>query len=190
MHRSCALAGIILLAVGAGTAGAQERGRVGLVLGYPASIGAIYAVSPRVAVRPEASLSWTAGESTSPGTTVASTSRSWSVGVGVSALVYLGGWDGLRTYLSPRFSFTRNRSASEPVPGLSRSENRSTTYAAAGSWGAQYSLGRRFSVFGEVGLSYARQTSSYTSSLPNVLGTDSTANTVSTRSAIGAIVSF
>jgi hypothetical protein len=189
MLRWFALAGIMVAVFGIGTADAQESGRVGLVMGYPASLGVQWHVSDRVAFRPDVSLLRSSGDSTSPGSAIGSTSTSWSAGVGVSVVLYLGTWEGLRTYVSPRFSFARNSSSAGPAGGT-RSDNWSNTYTAAGSWGAQYALGRRFSVFGEVGLSYARQTSSFTSSLPNVLGTDATASTVSTRSAVGAIVYF
>jgi hypothetical protein len=180
-----------LAAFGAGTAVAQEEsGQIGVVMGYPASVGVLWRAHDHVAVRPEISFVRTSGESTTNGTASGSINDSWSVGFGASALFYLGTGDGLRTYVSPRFSYVRNSASTESAPGALRSENWSHTYSLAGSFGAEYALVKRFSVFGEVGLAYARQTSAYRSSTPNVLGNDSTASSVGTRSAVGVIVYF
>jgi hypothetical protein len=187
--RGLAVVTVVLSAVGAGTAAAQEGGRVGVVMGYPASVGLLWRPSDGVAIRPEISLSRMSGDSTTSGSAAASTSSSWSVGAGVSALFYLGHGDGLRTYLSPRFSYVRN-SATTEASGTFRAENWSNNYSVAGSFGAEYALGKRFCVFGEVGLGYTRQTSGYRSDAANILGSDSTANTVGTRAAVGVIVFF
>jgi hypothetical protein len=60
-----------LLALGlglgvSGTAAAQERGRVGLTVAHPASVGLIWHPSDRVAIRPDLNLSWTASETEGP----------------------------------------------------------------------------------------------------------------------------
>jgi hypothetical protein len=62
---------------------------------------------------------------------------------------------------------------------------RSSSSSIFGSFGAQYALGRRFSVFGEVGLGYSRQ------SLRSPLSqTRSEAHAVTTRSGAGVILYF
>jgi hypothetical protein len=181
---------VLLMSICAGRAGAQEGGRVGVVMGYPASAGVIWHVSDRIAFRPEVNVSFTAGDSTASAGSVLTTSSATAVGVGVSGLFYVAGKDDLRMYISPRFTYGRNSSSTESSPGGSRSENTSDNYSLAGSFGAQYALGKRFAVFGEVGVVYAWQTSIFSSTAANVIGNESTGSSVSTRTAAGVIVYF
>ncbi len=190
MCRGRALAGLLLAVLGSSTAWAQGSGRVGLVTGYPASIGVMWRASGSVAIRPDITFSAMSGDSTTTVGSFATTSSGWTVGVGASALFYLRGGDGLRPYISPRFSYGRNSSATDSAPSGAASQNWSNTYSAAGLFGAEYALGRRFAVFGELGVSYARQTSGYRSTAANVIGNDSTANIVSARTALGVILYF
>jgi hypothetical protein len=181
----------LIVLVGAGTARAQDKPKVGLVMGYPASFGVLWHATDGVAVRPEITLSLTSGESTATGSAVVSTSSSWSIGVGASALFYVTNHDGLRTYISPRFTYSRNSAETQPGPGSSAAENWSNTYAVAGSFGAEYALVRRFGAFGEVGISYARQSGGYRpSSQPGVLGSTGTSNSVGARGAVGVVFYF
>ena len=76
----------------------------------------------------------------------------FQIGAGLSGLIYVGRWDELRTYVSPRFSYSRTRTSGTSTG--SSSEITSRSYLTSGSFGAQYSLGRRFGVFGEIGLAY------------------------------------
>src|SRR5437870_2920123 len=62
-HVSFALA--FVTTIPAATAAGQERGQVGLTMGYPGSIGIIWHISDAVAVRPELSVSRTSVETTS-----------------------------------------------------------------------------------------------------------------------------
>jgi hypothetical protein len=188
--RGAASAAALLSVLSCGTSLAQDASRVGVAMGYPASVGVIWEATNRIAIRPEVTFSFVSGDSSTATGTPAGTSRSWTVGVGASALFYLGGTGDLRTYISPRFSYGHNSSSSELAPGGSSSENAGSTYSVTGSFGAQYALGKRFSVFGEAGLAYAWQTSSFSSTAANVIGTTSTANSVGTRTAIGVIVFF
>jgi hypothetical protein len=190
MIRGSAGAWALAAVLCAGTAAAQESGSVGVVTGYPASIGVVWRVSTCVAIRPEVSLSKMSGDTTSTGVALVTSSSAWTVGVGASALFYLADRDGLRPYISPRFSYGRNSSTTESPTSSAGAENWSDTYLIAASFGAEYSLGRRFAVFGELGLSYSRQTSAYRSTAANVIGSDSTANVVGTRSAVGVILFF
>jgi hypothetical protein len=154
---------------------AQDAPRVGIVMGYPAQLGVLWNVSGRIAIRPE--LSWTQNslESTTtitilslpsqPPVSVTSTTSThgYQVGVGASALFYLTRGDALRTYVAPRFLYVRGSTTSEglgfssaiPVPVPTAPITTVTTgYNTAGSLGAQYTLGRRFGLFGELGLNY------------------------------------
>ena len=90
-----------LMTVGlATTAVAQEPSRVGISMGYPASIGVLWHLSDRVAVRPEFSFTLTDSSSES---IIDDESNFWSLGTGVSVLFYSSLTDNLRTYVAPRF---------------------------------------------------------------------------------------
>src|SRR4051794_3734236 len=90
---------------------AQEPGQVGLVIGYPASVGVLWQVSDRFALRPELSLSQSSTDSTtsSPVGAFAVSNDNWQASVGASALCYVGKWESLRTYVSPRFAYSRTQ---------------------------------------------------------------------------------
>jgi len=195
---------------------AQDRPTLGLVAGYPSSVGVIWNVTGGVALRPEINLSHVSGDSgggdllgiPSPSTTTDGT----GVGVGLSALFYMGGKDSFRPYVSPKFTYTRtSTSSSTPSTataiGASTSESSSSSYAASGSFGAEYSIHRRFAVFGELGASYSRSTSSSTSVFTIVataiangritqteqsqaVTSSGHSNTVATRTAVGVIIYF
>src|SRR5215468_3899479 len=93
----------LLLVITASVANAQENGKVGVAMGYPGSVSVVWQVADGLAIRPE--LSFRSGHSdggSSGLSTITSTTDSSSVGVGVSALVYVKTWDALRAYVSPR----------------------------------------------------------------------------------------
>jgi opacity protein-like surface antigen len=196
------VATLVILFTCATAARAQDDSRFGLTMGYPASIGVLWRVSDRVAVRPEVSFTKTNTESTAvttifgPGgpTTFTSqvTNDSWNVGTGASLLVNVGRWESLRSYVSPRFAYTRSTSTttppSSPVGSLPQSstEVTATTYFVSGSFGAEYTLGRRFGVFGEVGLGYSRIKTTAGQSI----GGNLTSRVFGSRSGAGVILFF
>lgn len=185
------------LTITAGTASAQDEPRVGVAMGYPASIGIVCRVTDRFAVRPEISATSTSSDLTATsavtigGTTTTSstlnTNDNWQLLAGVSALFYVSKHDGLRTYVSPRWAYTRV-SSSSGSPG-STSTSIGNVQFVSGSFGAQYALGTRFSVFGEVGVGYSYTTNTPTSPL-STLATSSATHTVGTRSGAGVILYF
>ena len=122
------------LLLAAPAAQAQESGQVGLEFGTNA-VGVIFHLNDSLALRPEVTFAF-GGSSTSD-------INSW--GVGGSALVYLNHVEKLSTYFVPRFMYQR----SSVSGGLSNIDVVTNTYDVSGSFGAQYSLHRRFSVFGE-----------------------------------------
>ena len=64
-------------------------------------------------------------------------------------------------------------------------------YSFAGMFGAQYSLGRRFAAFGEVGLSYARQNGLATTTVGPLTSTITNhGNAIGTRTGVGVILYF
>ena len=139
------------LAVLAVPAQAQEAGQVGITLGYPASVGLIWHVTDRVAVRPE--VSFALGTSETHSDVFDTEGDSSTFGTGVAALFTLRQWDDVRAYAGPRFAYGRTTSSSENVlDGVTELSSR--TYELAGLFGVQYTPHRRFAVFGEVGIAY------------------------------------
>jgi hypothetical protein len=163
------------------TAGAQEQHTVGITMGYPASIGLLWRLNDKVAIRPE--LSITGSDSGSSGSSFVTDTSSWALGTGVSALFYLHKYDNLRTYVVPRFTYNRNSNTSTSS-GFTTAETTTTNTSAgfAGSFGAQYSLGDRFGVFGEVGFGFNHSTAKSSFS-----GTTLSGNTWGSRTGVGII---
>lgn len=128
-------------------ASAQERGRVGITMGYPASVGVLWHVTDGMAIRPDFRIS---GSSSEP-----IESSSWTFATGVSALFYMRAADNVRTYVAPRFEYQRGSSTAEGFAGQDVSRT-SHALGVSGSFGAEYTPNRRFGVFGEIGFSYSR----------------------------------
>ena len=143
-----ALAGVTLVAT---PAHAQEAGQVGITMGYPASVGLIWHVTDRVALRPEVSFGWGSSETHSDIFETEGDSSTFSTGV--AALFSLKQWDEVRAYAGPRFTYGRTTSRSESLLD-DVSELTLTNYEVAGLFGVQYTPHRRFAVFGEVGVGY------------------------------------
>ena len=160
---------------------AQDQGRIGVTTGYPGVIGVQWHVSDRVAVRPE--ISFSKADTSSDGL-VDATTDFWSLGTGVSVLVFSNVSDNLRTYVAPRFSYARTHGDGDVTSSTTDS------YTVAGMFGAQYSLGQRFAGFGELGFGYTRQSGSATTTVINEIRTTNHGNTVATRTAVGVILYF
>jgi hypothetical protein len=205
-----AMRGILLLAaimtlLVAPSASAQDDPRVGITMGYPASVGVIWQVNDRVALRPELSVQKASADSTSttsislssvvPGTVISVTSSDfWQFSAGLSALFYLSTHDALKTYVSPRWAYTRSSNGNSSSTSLPLSLTSTTSgYSLAGSFGAQYALGRRFGVFGEVGLFFSRSTisPSAASSPPGIVAAyESVSRSLGARSGAGVVLYF
>lgn len=107
---SIAILALMTVVAAPRVAQAQDQARIGLTMGYPSSVGVIWQVSDRIALRPEITLSRSTGDSSTDdllGAVPVSTNDSTGVGAGVSALFYIHRWECLRTYVSPRFSYAR-----------------------------------------------------------------------------------
>ena len=203
--RRIGLMAAVTFAFLANTASAQDTPKLGVTMGYP-SIGVIWHVTDGVALRPEVSVAKSTGEFTTTtsfsfgGTTTTSTSVSttdtWQIGVGLSALIYVSTHDALRTYVSPRWTYTRLSSdSSSNLPTATGTSGHANF--VSGSFGAQYALGRRFSVFGELGLGFSR---TVTSPLPSITSLapgasssivgSSTTSTLGTRTGAGVVLYF
>jgi len=179
--------GILLLAcsivVGATTpATAQDTTKLGITMGYPASIGLLWHVSDRVALRPEFSFTLTDGSSES---IVNADTNFWSLGTGVSVLFYSSLTDNLRTYVAPHFSYSRTSGDADTT------ESSTDVYSIAGMFGGQYNLSRRFAAYGEVGFGYSHQTGTVTSKIAQFSTTISShGDTVGTRTGVGVVLYF
>ncbi len=188
---------------------AQTEPRVGLAMGYPAAVGVLWNATSRMALRPEAT--WSKGSGDSSSSTPFGQrdngvpSDNWQAGVGVSALFYLSSHDGLRTYVSPRFAYLQS-STSAALTGTATSTTSDVwSYTTSGSFGAQYSFGRHFGIFGELGVSYTATTSrqltvetitvvplAAAASVPSsfTVRSDAHLHTLGTRSGAGVIFFF
>jgi len=197
MARNAIASLIIFFAVSA-VAHAQDDARFGVVIAFPGSIGAEWHVSERVALRPDFAFSFNGNESTNTISSpfAASTTSSGSgksISVGLSALFYVKKWDALRLFVAPRFGFIRatatttNDNAFPAGSGPPELRNLNSTYVTTGSVGAQYALGRRFSVFGEVGISYSDLESS--TGFPGTL-VETSGWSVGSRSGVGVVIYF
>jgi hypothetical protein len=177
-HRLVRIFMPIMVVLASSTAAAQEAGKVGLTMGFPAAVGVIWHATPRVALRPE----FTFTHSSSEGLSVDSSTT--AVGLGIGALFYVKKWDSVATYWTPRFAWghaTHEASSTFVVA----SEVTSNTYQYSGSFGAQGWIGQRFSAFGEVGLAYQRGTSKSANT-----GLRTTSDTLTTRAGVGVALYF
>lgn len=167
---------------------AQDRPKAGLVTGYPGSIGILFDASDDVAVRPEFSFSGSSADvdSLSGGN---DTSR---FGVGASVLFYLRKIDNLRLYVAPRLLYTRLHNTSTSSNGTVAYTATSNAFQPAGMFGAQYSLHRRFAVYGEAGASYSRATTKSTQGTSGgfELPLKQTSRSWGNTTAVGVIVYF
>lgn len=205
------LAAAVLMLFVAAPAICAERDHVGLTMGFPTSIGVILPVTNWLSVRPDLSIARISGGPSSVETLVffgvvdpnapsttntsASPTTSWHTTVGVSGVLYVGGWDDLRTYLSPRFGYSRWSSTTSSISETADFE--SSSYMTSGSFGARYALGRHFGVFGEAGFTYTTMTNTSRFSVPSPLrgsltsvGSVEHTHEVGSRSGVGVIVYF
>jgi len=159
---------------------AQQNRKTGIVVMSPSSVGVLLSGSDQVAIRPDFSFSKSSTDTTSVATT--NSFDSWQVGAGVSALCYMGKPDAFRTYWTPRIG----------VNHQSANSNGANLYNASGSFGAQYGVGSRFTVFGEVGVNYAWQNAETksTTSLGATITSTTKARSFGTRSVVGVTFSF
>jgi hypothetical protein len=198
---------VVWLVLPAASSSAQEKGQIGITMGYPASVGIVWQIAERVAVRPEISLSQSSvttvstltvsfGNQTQTTQTQAS-SETTSVATGVSGLLSLWKRDSLSAYVTPRYAYTRGTASQVTPDSVLASDVVTTSHLVSGSFGAHYALGKRFGVFGEVGIAYTRvnlETPSFSGS-PTLVPSASTRSTstnrgVSTRSAAGVVLYF
>lgn len=162
------------------TASAQEKGKVGVTMGYPAAVGFLWHASEKIAVRPEFNFSHSSTD------TPFGEGSSDSVGLGVTALFYTAKWDNVAAYIAPRFAWTHSTGRSESdFGGDIENESNADSYNYSGSFGAQAWIGTRFSVYGEVGFAFSHGTAD------SSLGSgESKGKGFNIRSGVGAVFYF
>jgi hypothetical protein len=101
--------------------------------------------------------------------------------VGVSGVVYVGKWDQLKAYVSPRFALQRD-SSTLVIPST-LAPPPTTTYIGAGSFGFQYSLQKRCAVYGETGVVYTHSSTTFEDVTSGL-------HTLGTRAGLGIIFYF
>lgn len=208
--RRCALAALVVLpaCLVAAPAFAQDHGQVGLSMGYPASVGVVWHVTDRVAIRPEISFVHTSTDTTAITTLTFTTplgiqtqttraqftTDNTTVGTGVSGLFYLWKREALSAFVTPRYAYNRGTSTTTGGGIAIPTDGAVKTHFISGSFGAQYALGRRFTVFGEIGLGYTHSSvdNEPTSSVSPGASTGSatTSHGIAARSGAGIVFYF
>jgi hypothetical protein len=164
-------------------ASAQDAGSLGVTMGYPASVGLLWHVTERVALRPELLFNHSSTETETTLPIGLNTSASSNLVVGLSALFYVAKRDMTRAYLVPRYGFSKSRTSSNAVITQLDFESTSTIHSFGMSFGAQHLLGEHFGIYGELGLSYER----LTTELPTA---DAHGDAFGTRSGVGVALYF
>ena len=183
MIRVARLSSLVTIAVMmCGTARAQEPGKIGITMGYPASVGVIWDATKAIAIRPV--ITFAGASSDSNGLT--SQSSNWSVGVNLSALLYVKKYDNVRTYVSPTYRYSRSSTSLTPSATIQGSASTVDTSinsnGASGSFGAEYAPGSRVRIYGEVGFAFTHMTSS-----GSTAGLNISANTWGTTAGVGFV---
>ncbi len=163
------------------TARAQERGQTGVVMGYPTTFAFIWHVSDRLAIRPEVGFAHSSTDNENSIFSVDASIDTWTATVGGSVLWYVGRVDNVRTYFSPRIAFAHNSADSSTNDDDPRTAD---TFAASGSFGAQYTPVRKFSVYGEIGYGFSHGWSEVTTPIST---TKISGWTWSPRTSVGVI---
>jgi hypothetical protein len=192
MRRLVLSAGSLLLSLLPASALAQSEPKVGLSMGVPTAISLIWRVNDRIALRPEfgfsANSTTTTTTTTIPGIsapTSTATISGWTLAPAISALIGIAKWDAVRAYVTPRFVYSRVSLSSQGTTALPAT---SSAFGVAGAIGAEYTLHRRFGVYGEAGLAFSRQTSKMT--IAGLSTGQSRSHDFGIRSAVGAILYF
>jgi hypothetical protein len=177
VKRACVVA-VLCLVLSPVAAAAQERGQVGVTMGFPASVGFIWHATDRVALRPEIDFAFGSSKSDiNDNITTESDSRAFSIGA--SLLWYLTpAAEHVHPYISPRVVFFKSTSERDDLPDAD-----SDGLDLSASFGVQYAPVPHFSVFGEVGIVYTNAEGSFGDS-------QSSSTAFGTRTAVGVIYYF
>jgi len=186
-----------LLAALAAPAAAQEKGDVGLTMGYPAAIGVVWHIADWVAIRPDVAMTWTSTDTVSaidtglpgvPSITSTTSADLFNTSIGLSALFYVHTEDRFRLYVVPRAAYLYTSLDLDEDAGLTIGLDESNDgFLVSGALGAQVKAHERFSIFGELGLQYTAQRSE--TSRPQ-FRTENESHSFGLRSAVGVTLYF
>jgi hypothetical protein len=179
---------------------AQEKGQVGLTMGYPASVGIVWHAADRVALRPEFTFNRGTTDSlltVSFGNQTQTTQFSNTttlVGTGVSGLFRLWKRDALSAFVTPRYTYSHVSATPSATTAAASTETATASHGVSGSFGAQYAMGRRFSVFGDVGVAYSSSVSNPPDLVTGTLSTtgrsEFKSHGVGMRTGVGVVLYF
>ena len=146
----------------------RDVSKIGLAVGNNV-VSIIWQPTERLAFRPDMNFA----TSNTTNSAIGSETSSFQSSPGFSALFYIGKWEALRTYVTPRYGYSRISSTNTNGAGVSTTSVNSS-HSVSGSLGAQYSMNPRFGVFGELGLNLGFSSqgtiSSHNSSLRSTIG--------------------
>lgn len=154
-RRAAVLVLPVLLIAQSAPALAQDKGDVGISMGYPASVGVVFHLTDSVALRPEISFTHISSDSDSAFGDLSTDNYTYEIGI--SGLLYVGRWDKLRAYVTPGYAYRRTGGSNDVSVFPEVGSTTVSGHNFQGSFGAQYSLHEKFSVFGEAGLRYFTQ---------------------------------
>jgi hypothetical protein len=181
--RSISFAAFVVSMLTPVSAFAQEAGKMGIMLSTPATVGLFFQVTERVAVRPEFGFSTTSSDNNV--VTGSTTLSNYTITPGVSVNYYIGKFEALRTYVSGRYAFQRNKSTVTPPPPATPNESWTNSQLLSGALGADYLIHGRFSVFAELGLALT-----HSSSHAPAVTVVPTSNSWGLRSVVGGVLYF
>lgn len=182
------------------SATAQERGQVGIAMGYPGTVSVIWHATDTIAIEPKISFLQSSTDSrvesrlTINGVVVTSSEVTtaqdgWSVSPGFDLRFTVGKWDNVSAYVAPGYTYLRGSTTivtatdSPFATILSETRKYSTRgHDVRGMLGVQYTPHRKFAVFGQFGVRYSRS--------EQRLGNDITTRLIGNTSAVGAILYF
>ena len=178
MFQRLVLIVVLFILLAPAKAAAQEK-TFGITMGFPASVGVFWKVSDAMAVRPEFRFSLTSEDDDEDASLY---------GTGVTGLFYLTSADALRLYAGPRFTYERQSTEDR---GFFTFESAANVYTLTGLFGAQYLLGDRFLVYGEVGVRFGYATSENTVTGPtSSTSSDSFEHTWGSTGGVGIALLF
>jgi len=158
MRTGRVFATLAVLACSACPTFAQDAGKIGLAMAYPAAFGIVWHATDKIAIRP----SVTFGGSSTEGSATTSGGSAWNVGTTIAALFYVKKYDNVRTYISPSYRYSHTSTTIHP-PSASASlvgdlNSTANTNGGAGTFGAEFAATTHFSIIGEVGFAFSRVT--------------------------------
>jgi len=134
---------------------AQDAGKVGVAMAYPAAFGIVWHATDAIAIRPSVTYS---GSSTETSTTAAGSSA-WSVGTTIAVLFYLKKYDSVRTYVSPSYRYSHTSTTIHPPSGsaspIGDLKSTGNTNGGAGTFGAEFTATTHLRIIGEVGFAFS-----------------------------------